>query len=278
MDHQSTPSWQSTSKFREHLSITVPPNDFPIARSKFSPESPPSFSHNRSTSSHSYFSRHRLAKDVEAGTTSPRSGRSALKDRLTKFFFDLRTLKQEPDMMPIQPRNPPTWAPKKTCCKCHDEKETKRRRWWILALIVLLLYLLADTIFLNSSVVLLLSDRKRPREPAGPPPITRPPALPTNAQQCISQYELNAPTNPSGYPCSTCLPILQSIPPDFAFTKAQDAQQVVNAVQFCGLNAIFVDANSDGQSNLAAGGWMNDVRFCVWRGVSCDGTGRVSSL
>jgi hypothetical protein len=185
-------------------------------------------------------------------------------------------------MIPIQPRRRPTWAPlppEKKCCKCHDEKQKKRRRWWIIALIILLLYLLADTIFLNSSVVLLLSDRKRPQQPSVPPPTSRPPlALPTNAQQCISQYEVNAPTNPSGYPCSTCLPILQSIPADFAFAKPQDAQHVVDAIQFCGLSAVFTDANPDGQTNLAAGGWMNDVRFCVWRGVSCDGAGHVSSL
>jgi hypothetical protein len=216
-------------------------------------------------------------KDAEAATSSPRS---TIKDRFTKFFFDVRTLGREPEMLPIQSRTP-AWPPlhiEKKHCTCRDEKEIKRRNWCIIALIIVLLYLLVDSIFLNASVIELLSDRKHSGGSSTTSPNTTSATLPTNAQQCISQYELNAPNNPSQYPCSTCLPILQEIPTNFTFASAQDAQQALNAVQFCGLNAIFAVANADAQSNLSNGGWMNNDRFCVWNGVSCDGSGRVSSL
>ena len=278
MNHLSTSSWQGSSKFREHLSIIVPPHETPVVKSQFSPESPPSLSHNQSTSSNAH-SRYHSNKDIESATRTPRSGRSTIKDRFTKFFFDLRTLNREPDMMPIQPRHRPVWPPlhiEKGRCTCHDEKERKRRKWWIIALVILLLYLLADSIFLNASVIALLSDRRH--TPGSSIPSTNSTTLSADTQQCISQYELNAPAHPSQYPCSSCLPVLQAIPPTFAFTNAQDAQQVLNAIQFCGLNAIFTEANPDGQSNLSNGGWLNDVRFCAWKGVSCDGSGRVSSL
>ena len=40
--------------------------------------------------------------------------------------------------------------------------------------------------------------------------------LSSSAQQCLSQFTLNAPSNPSGYPCSTCLPILVAVPLNFS--------------------------------------------------------------
>ncbi|EGO26326.1 hypothetical protein SERLADRAFT_384847, partial [Serpula lacrymans var. lacrymans S7.9] len=102
--------------------------------------------------------------------------------------------------------------------------------------------------------------------------------LSTNAQQCLSQYTLNAPSSPSSYPCSTCLPTLQAVPSSFLNTDTQDGQQIQNAIQFCGLRAVFETANAAGQATLGNGSWVQDVKFCAWTGVTCDGSGQVSNL
>jgi hypothetical protein len=98
--------------------------------------------------------------------------------------------------------------------------------------------------------------------------------LSANAQQCITQYTLNAPNDPKGYPCSTCLPLLVAVPTNDStiYPVARDA------TQFCGLRSIWEDAGQQGQAALEAGGWVKDVRFCTWSGVRCNGAGRVSSL
>lgn len=51
-----------------------------------------------------------------------------------------------------------------------------------------------------------------------------------------------------------------------------------DATQFCGLRSIWEDASQQGQARLKAGGWVKNVRFCTWSGVQCNGAGRVSSL
>jgi hypothetical protein len=111
---------------------------------------------------------------------------------------------------------------------------------------------------------------------------TSPPAsTPTNTmmfsagtQQCITQFMLNAPSDPTGYPCSTCLPLLTAVPANATavYPVARDA------TQFCGLRSIWEDAGQQGQAGLEAGGWVKDVKFCAWNGVRCNGAGRVSSL
>ncbi|TFK50847.1 hypothetical protein OE88DRAFT_1617378, partial [Heliocybe sulcata] len=102
--------------------------------------------------------------------------------------------------------------------------------------------------------------------------------LSVDAQQCISQYTLNAPANPSSYPCSSCLPILQSLSSDLSSAGGSDAQAVVNAIQFCGLKGIYDSSTSTAQTALQNQGWLKDTRFCAWNSVTCDGTGRVASL
>ncbi|KAG9312178.1 hypothetical protein JVU11DRAFT_7473 [Chiua virens] len=67
------------------------------------------------------------------------------------------------------------------------------------------------------------------------------------------EYKFNAPSSPDGH--STCLSVIQVIN---------------NAIQFCGLRAIFNITNSQGQleATLESGSWAQNVDFCVWRGVS----------
>ncbi|PSR72693.1 hypothetical protein PHLCEN_2v11388 [Hermanssonia centrifuga] len=216
-------------------------------------------------------------KDTESQSAASPSPR---KSRFTKLMFDIRTMVREPQIVPMQP---PPWPPlhveKRQCshdCPCRNvnKKKQRRRRIFIIILILIILYLLGNTVALNIRVF-------------GSPPSAQPPhnstaststALSSDAQQCLSQYTVNAPSNPGDYPCSTCLPVLQSVPSNFSDGNAQDTQQIENAVQFCGLRSIFETADSDGQSALKNGNWAQDVKFCAWDGVSCDGMGRVSSL
>ncbi|KIJ66019.1 hypothetical protein HYDPIDRAFT_87538 [Hydnomerulius pinastri MD-312] len=213
-----------------------------------------------------------------------------MRDRFTKLFFDLRTFSNsEPDLVPIQDPRLSQWPPlnveKRRCtCTFHDprhdakvRKQKRRSRCLLILLIIILLLLIGDTVFLNVRVLSLTN----PTSTSSTSPTTSTAyALSTDAQQCLSQYTLNAPTSPSDYPCSTCLPALQAVPSSFTSNTAnsQDAQTITNAIQFCGLRAIYETANSQGQTTLGNGSWAQDVKFCAWTGVSCDGSGRVSSL
>jgi len=259
-----------SSKFKGNH-IIVPNPHQPIATSKFSPESPPSFSFNLLTQPSPTHSR---SYNSESSHSLISSNHSKAKNRLTRYFFDVRAVEREPKLAPILPLHID-----KRRCTCHEfqdhkKKQHKREIRWIVILVIIILYLLADSFFLNASVVAIR--RSHSFIPNSSP--TSSTTLSANAQQCISQYILNAPTSPSSYPCSTCLPVLQAIPQNFTYSTAQDGQQVVNAIQFCGLNAVFQDAVEGGQSALSNGGWLTNLRFCAWSGVTCDGIGRVSSL
>ncbi|KAG1854206.1 L domain-like protein [Suillus subalutaceus] len=152
---------------------------------------------------------------------------------------------------------PPLHVHKRKCNRA-------RNRTLCCLLIIVLLFLIGNVIFLN--VRILSINTATPSSTSD---------LSANAQQCLSQYTLNAPSSPSSYPCSTCLPILQTAPSNYLSSNTQNAQQILNAIQFCGLRAIFDTTNSQGQASL---GWVNDVRFCAWNGVTCDGSGRVANL
>jgi len=220
-------------------------------------------------------------RDLE-GSRSPGPAQAGFFDRLTKLSFNLRTLSpKDQDHLPMQvPHENQTareWPPlrlEKRMCDCHHrtEKQKKRRRWATIVLIIILLYLLGNVVALN---VRVLSPTPTP---SSAPPASSSSKLSADATQCISQYNLNAPSNPPSFPCSSCLPILQSIPSNFQFSNAQDGQTTMNAIQFCGLKAIFDSSSSSGQANLANGGFLKDVKFCAWNGVSCDGSGRISAL
>lgn len=194
-------------------------------------------------------------------------------------------------MVPMQEAELPPWPPlhieKRAGC-CHDcpchalaAKKSKkgrldrlRKKILIYVLVMIILYLLGNVIALNTRVFAPQVDVHVTSNGTTSSSST----LSAEAQQCLSQYNVNAPSDPSGYPCSTCLPTLQAVPSNFSDGNAQDSQQILNAIQFCGLRSIFETSNGDGQAALKNGNWAQDVKFCAWTGVSCDGTGRVASM
>ncbi|KAG9312148.1 RNI-like protein [Chiua virens] len=275
-----------SSKFHEHLSIAIPPNNFnfPLERLKFSPTTtiaPSSrFSFNGSNSKHSKSFKSTFSKDVEAGI-SPTS--SNLRDRFTKLFSDVRMLNStEPHHTPGLPEWPPLQVEKRRCpCQLHDpkhetraRKQRRRSRCLLILLIIVLLFLVGNAIFLNIRVLSLSSLSYMISQTT-----TTAYALSADAQQCVSEYSLNAPSSPGDYPCSTCLPVLQAVTSSYTSNSAnsQNTQIINNAIQFCGLRAIFETANSQGQATLGNGSWAQNVNFCVWTGVSCS-SGQVVSL
>ncbi|KAG6331754.1 hypothetical protein ID866_7335 [Astraeus odoratus] len=276
------------SKFREHLSITLPPGhlDIPVEQSKFSPASTVDPSPRYSALSRNPFKQTQLSpKDMEAGTPS---SSSTLRDRFTKLFFDLRTFQSagpEPDRSQGTRLSqwPPLHIEKRRCiCSLHHDprhveqrkKKKRRSRCLLILLIIILLFLIGNAIYLNVRVLSLMNTTS-----AASTNSTNP-ALSADALQCISQFTLNAPSSPSSYPCSTCLPTLEAVPSSYLSDDAnsQNVQSISNAVQFCGLLAIYETANAQGQATLGNSSWVQDVNFCAWTGVNCNTSGRVSSL
>ncbi|KAI0629442.1 hypothetical protein C8Q77DRAFT_1065585 [Trametes polyzona] len=184
---------------------------------------------------------------------------------------------REPDLIPMQ--RPPLQAwpalEKHHCCKhCHRRK---RDNFLFFVFILFLLYLFGNIVFLNVRVLNVAPPS--PSSSAGVSPSSPSSSgLSADAQQCMAQYNLNAPTDPQSYPCSTCYPVLSALSSNVSEGNSQDAQTIANAVQFCGLRAIFESTSNNGQTVLSNGEWVKDVRFCAWSGVKCDGFGRVSSL
>ncbi|KAI9441516.1 hypothetical protein H4582DRAFT_1933213 [Lactarius indigo] len=288
----------SSSRFKEHLSIAVPPSDPAIERSHFSPDSltwPPERDSTLGGST-MYSSSRPRPLDPEKGLTghsSIPSTSSSIKDRFTRLFHDLRMSLRDgnrsaADLGPPPPGvgHMPEWRPlnvrkQPPQCVCHSQQppptrmQRLRDRALLAALAVFLLYLFINVTVLD---VRSFSSSQLPASLAvAAPPASAPTTtdqLPANTQQCISQYTLNAPSNPTGYPCGTCLPLLAALPP--SATAVYPA--ALDATQFCGLRSLWEDAGQQGRTGLEAGGWVKDVRFCTWAGVRCDGAGRVSSL
>ncbi|KAH9177484.1 hypothetical protein EDB89DRAFT_1932784 [Lactarius sanguifluus] len=274
----------SSSRFREHLSIAMPPPDPAIERSHFSPVSFTGPSERGSTlgGSTMHGSSRSRPLDPEKGLTghsSMPSTSSSIKDRFTRLFLDLRAGLRDgnPSAAVLAPpphdvAHIPEWRPlnvrkQPPQCVCHSQPppptrvQRLRNRALLAALAVFLLYL-----FINVTVLNVRSFS------SSAPTTTN--ALPADTQQCISQYTLNAPSNPTGYPCGACLPLLAALPP--SATAVYSA--ALDATQFCGLRSLWEDAGQQGQTGLEVGGWVKDVKFCTWAGVRCDGAGRVSSL
>ncbi len=229
------------------------------------------------------------------GHSSMPSTSSSIRDRFTRLFLDLRASLKDGNRSPadVSPPPPPDvahmpeWRPlnvrkQPPQCVCHSQPPSPtpmqrlRNRALLAILAVFLLYLFINMTVLNvrsfSSSQLPASTAAAAAPPASAPATTD--ALPADTRQCISQYTLNAPSNPTGYPCGTCLPLLAVLPP--SATAVYPA--ALAATQFCGLRSLWEDAGQQGQTGLEAGGWVKDVRFCTWAGVRCDGAGRVSSL
>src|SRR6266404_2383669 len=303
-----TPSSQqsiaSSSRFREHLSIAMPPSSQAIERSHFSPDSLTGPSKHGSTlggsTVHGSSTRSRPL-DPEKGLTGCASLHSvslSLRDRFTRLFLDLRPGPRPGNRSPadIPPPPPPDaahlpdmpgWQPlnvrrqQAAQCVCHIRTPPPTRtqrlhdRALLVALALFLLYLFINVIILN------VRSFSRSHLPASAGALSLPASAPTptdplsaDTQQCIPQYPLNAPSNPTGYPCSACLPLLAALPP--SATAVYPA--ALAATQFCGLRSLWEDAGQQGQAGLEEGGWVKDVKFCTWAGVHCDGAGRVSSL
>lgn len=299
-----------SSRFKDPLSVTVLPpdadSDPPLERSRFSPDSPTerTFSFGRPIFSHKSSPRSRPL-DLEKGpagsssSSSPQGAQPTIGDRFARLFADLRVgrRRDDPSARPAVPivaaqksSELPTWRPLDVRkpgviahCDCHRPPQTRRQKWYrralLSALVVFLLYLFVNVVVLD--VRLYALSRWMPQmpstttAPASPPPSSmHTTMLPADTQQCITQYNLNAPVNPTGYTCSTCLPLLAAVPPNAtaAYAVARDA------MQFCGLRSIWEDADQQGRAALEAGGWIKDVKFCAWKGVRCNGAGRVSSL
>ncbi|KAN0081348.1 hypothetical protein V8E55_008972 [Tylopilus felleus] len=209
-----------------------------------------------------------------------------MRDRFTKLFFDLRTLNAgDPDQPAQDPRLsqwPPLHIEKRRClCQLHDpkhearvRKQQRRSRCLLILLIIILLLLIGNAIFLNIRVLSLSPSTSTSQTTSTAN------ALSADAQQCLSQYALNAPSSPHSYPCSTCLSVLQAVPSSYTSNSvnAQNAQAINNAVQFCSLRAVYETANAQGQATLGNGSWAQNVNFCTWTGVSCDTSGQVASL
>ena len=270
----------------EHLSIYVPPTDYPGEVSRFSPESPPAPSRTLSswTNASTVHSTTQKLGGMKAYSTPSIPSSTSRRSRIEKLFFGFRTFvrDKEPEVVPIQQPELPPWAPlqieKRTQC-CHDcpcrvisMRDKRRRRFLTIMLILVILYLLGNMVALNMRVFVT------PTKTVANSTTSPSSSLLAVAQQCLTQYTVNAPSDPSGYPCSQCLPTLQAIPSNFSDDNSQDNQQILNAIQFCGLRSIFETSDSNGQSALKTGNWAQDVKFCAWSGVSCDGMGRVASL
>lgn len=267
--------------------ITVPPPDYPIEPSHFSPESQRSSTHSLPRPTHARSqSAWTNTATVKSVTRDPELGKATppqtphFRDRFTKLFFDIRmpTQNRRSEWVPMNEPRLRSWPPleieKRKCCdhcKDHNSKRHKWRKVLIKAIIALLLFLLGNTIFLNVRVAQLSS-----RSSSTSSSSMSSSGLSADAQQCLSQFSLNAPNDPESYPCSTCLSTLQNV--SSTSSTSGDNEQIANAIQFCGLRSIFDDASGDGQQGLSNGGWAKDVRFCAWSGVRCDGFGRVSSM
>ena len=294
----------SSSRFKDPLSVTVLPpdadSDPPLERSRFSPDSPTkrTFSFGRPIFKSSPRSRPLdLEKGSAGGSSSsaPQGAQPTIGGRFVRLFADLRVgrRRDDPSVQPAAPvvAQKSTWRPLDVCkpgviahCDCHRPPQIRRQMWYrralLSALVVCLLYLFVNVVVLD--VRLYALSRWMPQvpstttaAPASPPPSSMyTTVLPADTQQCITQYNLNAPGNPTGYPCSTCLPLLAAVPSNATavYAVARDA------MQFCGLRSIWEDADQQGKAALEAEDWVEDVKFCAWNGVRCDGAGRVSSL
>jgi hypothetical protein len=122
----------------------------------------------------------------------------------------------------------------------------------------------------------------------GTPSSSAQPSIPTDSSQtlasCLSQFSSSAPTNPLSYPCSDCVPLLQSTSNDYLSPLSNaNSTGVGAALQFCTLREVLeltgTKGNGSVESSLRDGGWGRDASPCGgWQGVSCDERGRITTL
>lgn len=261
---------KSGSRYIEGL-----PSDEEMEKSKISPDSdrtppppPPPHSY-RSTVGSTPRNPHGIPEDVESLHSHRYSDRP---NTFSNIFFNLRAHNNDGNfgLVPLSPlaldvesaKHPSATYP----TPGHSPQKKRRFRWCTVLLILIILALLGNVIFLDVRVVELTQViNGNASSPLGPTSNSSPEA----AGECLSQFTIDAPSNPSAYPCSTCLPILLNS------TNNSDA---ANAVQFCGLRAILESTSTTGQTALSNGGWGKNLRVCTWSGVSCSDSGLVTSL
>ena len=218
----------------------------------------------------------------------------------------LPTSRQELDV-DVHVRSDSEMGHSKCRCKCSKRNDPKRKRTRMclcLLLILLILLAVADVIFLNVRVFNPDFIVTRPVTPT-PTNLSRDgtstfeaptatatrtntvtPTLPSTVisatpsasaapsvlQNCLTQFQLNAPSSPESYPCDTCFSALSTAPSDAGAGPA---------TQFCAMRAIVDSAGASGSANrdaLTGAGWMRDAKPCGWSGVSCDSNGNINNL
>ena len=309
----STPSSQGSaapsSRFKEHLSLSlpIPPPDPSRERSRFSPDSPTRRTFSLGGPAVYRFSPRSRPLDLEKASSSSSSTRStisSIRHHVNRLLFGLGVGRKEDDFSAqgvapaadALPPKTPEWRPldirKQVTQGAPDDPpptgiQKLCARAPIVALVVLLLFLFINVIFLNvrlfdmtrmpTQVTVATTPTSAPTNTSASTPTNASATtdmLATDTQQCIVQYTVDAPSDPIGYPCSACLPLLAALPPSTTAVYPV----ALDATQFCGLRSIWEGAGQQGRAVLEAGGWVKDVKFCTWSGVRCDGTGSVSSL
>ncbi|KZT61142.1 hypothetical protein CALCODRAFT_491530 [Calocera cornea HHB12733] len=108
-------------------------------------------------------------------------------------------------------------------------------------------------------------------------------------QNCLTQFQISAPSNPLGYPCGTCASLVATLPndlaPGFVGSPTDPNTGGVSAgklLQFCSLQTVFLasaNSTSGSKNPFTSLNWMNNCDPCSgWSGVTCDSTGRVTQL
>ncbi|PAV24239.1 hypothetical protein PNOK_0130700 [Pyrrhoderma noxium] len=150
-------------------------------------------------------------------------------------------------------------------CHCLDKQQKRKRQLFLIILIIILLYLLGNMVAVNIQVFSTRSSSNGH-------------SLSAVQSLCLAEFTVNAAVNASTYPCSSCLPVLQTISEGASFLSQEDRSTLQNSLQFCGLRSLVIASGASSQASFINGGWIQDTSFCSWSGVGCDGEGRVSSL
>ncbi|WVW86369.1 hypothetical protein I302_108414 [Kwoniella bestiolae CBS 10118] len=168
--------------------------------------------------------------------------------------------------------------------KAEEVKQKMRQRVWKYGIAIAILILAA--LIIGLCTTLLRKDSKSSSSSSSSNSTdtssitaTSSAAIPTPTSSetltsCLDQFRVLP--NPSSYPCSDCVPILQSVTNDFSQPMVNgNATGVGSALQFCAVRDIHAKtASKDGMAN-----WMKDSSPCGgWNGVSCDSRGRITGL
>jgi hypothetical protein len=101
----------------------------------------------------------------------------------------------------------------------------------------------------------------------------------TVIKDCAAAFEAG---KPSGYSCSSCVPVMSTVDNDFASDTAPSANGSGAQLQYCA--ALDILDQSSVPDDLHNGGWGEDMAPCglsgggAWDGIVCDDWGRVVSL